>query len=41
MKTIETIVKNIWKGIVKKEGYNHHNDFLKNYKNDEDTFLFI
>ncbi|WP_262922056.1 hypothetical protein [Aquimarina acroporae] len=41
MKMLKSIVENIWKGIVRKQGYKDHKDFLNNYKNDEDTFLFI
>ncbi len=45
MKTIQsilvTISENIWNSIIQKEGYKNREDFLLEYKNDDDKFLFI
>ncbi len=45
MKTIQsilgTISENIWNNITQKEGYKNREEFLLEYKNNDDVFLFI
>ncbi|WP_157766096.1 MULTISPECIES: hypothetical protein [Aquimarina] len=45
MKRIKIIVikisENIWNSILHKEGYKNREEFLLEYKNNDDKFLFI